>query len=1341
MKNYLKNTSKIPRLLVFILLILCVSFSGVAREELIDKTYNNAPSVSIIGINNTYSVGSDILININANDSDGSITKHQVYINGILVDTDGTNYTPHPIVNAQTGNYTVKVVVTDNNGATDEATKSFTVNGSSGGGDNCDTVYEEKNGLVIIETENLSIAGNWQKKSAISGFTGAGYLEWTGPDHFNDPGNGVINTKIKINSSGRYKFQWRSKVGEGDNATEANDTWLKFSDASDFYAQKGSERVYPKGSGKTPNPEGAGGEGYFKVYSTGTTNWTWTSKVSDNDPHDVFVEFDSPGTYTMLISGRSKHHIVDRITLNRTSTNATNLSLAETLCDDNDGGDSTASITGERKKWHNVTLTFNGPNTSETDGENPFLNYRLNVTFTHQSGSPSYVVPGYYAADGNAAQTSATSGNKWRTHFAPDKTGTWNYSVSFRKGTNVAVNDDINAGTVAGFMNGENGSFDISASDKVGRDFRAKGRLQYVGEHYLRFAETGKYMIKQGSDSPENLLAYNDFDNTPNVGNRRKNYAPHVGDWESGDPTWKSGKGKGLIGAVNYIASEGLNAMSFLTMNINGDDENVYPYVASNQRTRMDVSKLEQWAIVIEHMQHNGIFAHFKTQETENEMLLDNGNVGTQRKLYYRELIARFGHNLALNWNLGEENGIYGSTNQNTDQRRAMTRYFWNNDPYRHHIVIHNAVPLQPDDLLGNTSNLTGYSIQTNKSDFRTVFSSVKEWVDKSRNAGKKWAVAVDEPGDAENAIRPDNNPGNSHTDGRKNALWGTLLAGGWGNEWYFGYGHDDSDLSLQNFRSRDKWWDYGRHAIRFFDIVDLPLTQMRNNNSLSSNNNDYCYAKQGEAYVVYLKNGGSTNLNLNGQSGQFTVKWYNPRTGGNLVNGSVTNVNGDGNRSLGNAPNSTGSDWVILVTKNDNDPTDNEAPTVSFANPSGNPSVQEGYTSFEVTVNASDIDGTISNVKLYIDGNLIRQESIAPYEWGMGDNATELLGLSVGTHTIEAESIDNDGATTSKTFTLTVNGTSGNQSPTVSLTNPSQNNQEFALGETITLSANASDPDGNLKHINFKVNGSFFKQDQNRPFSVTWTPTVAGTYTIGARAFDTEGLSEEVSRTVIVQSSNPGGGSDNCSFGTPINSGLNAMDKVTYSNVHVLGDNGPKLGNFRKFTINWVPDSNGLYQFAINTNNGSPDWYVDFKDSMTFQLKNSNPEVTLMNTDFDGLDGSYWIARDGANFALVSKSEGYTIYFSNSVSAPNCNRSNPVIDVSQIKAFPNPLSDSFLTISGMSSELKTLQIISVEGKVVKEFMTEKEIETVDVSELPSGSYFLSIKSIGFKESLLFVKK
>ncbi len=104
-------------------------------------------------------------------------------------------------------------------------------------------------------------------------------------------------------------------------------------------------------------------------------------------------------------------------------------------------------ISGELKQWHDVTLTFDGPATSESAEPNPFLFYRLNVTFA--KGSRKYVVPGYYAADGNAAETSAKSGNKWRVHFVPDETGEWTYSVSFRSGAEVAASLDSNAGQPA----------------------------------------------------------------------------------------------------------------------------------------------------------------------------------------------------------------------------------------------------------------------------------------------------------------------------------------------------------------------------------------------------------------------------------------------------------------------------------------------------------------------------------------------------------------------------------------------------------------------------------------------------------------------------------------------------------------------------------------------------------------------------------------------------------------------------------------------------------------------------------------------------------------------------
>ncbi|HMB62091.1 MAG TPA: DUF5060 domain-containing protein, partial [Eudoraea sp.] len=140
---------------------------------------------------------------------------------------------------------------------------------------------------------------------------------------------------------------------------------------------------------------------------------------------------------------------------------------------------SQSTVSGEQRKWHTVTVMFDGPNTGENNATNPFLDYRLNVTFSGPGGS-TYIVPGYYAADGNAANTSAASGNKWAVKFTPDKTGQWTYTASFRTGSNVAVSLDPNAGSPTSF-NGASGSFTINSTNKINPDNRAKGRLNYVG--------------------------------------------------------------------------------------------------------------------------------------------------------------------------------------------------------------------------------------------------------------------------------------------------------------------------------------------------------------------------------------------------------------------------------------------------------------------------------------------------------------------------------------------------------------------------------------------------------------------------------------------------------------------------------------------------------------------------------------------------------------------------------------------------------------------------------------------------------------------------------------------
>ncbi|MEM6768480.1 MAG: DUF5060 domain-containing protein, partial [Bacteroidota bacterium] len=520
-------------------------------------------------------------------------------------------------------------------------------------------------------------------------------------------------------------------------------------------------------------------------------------------------------------------------------------------------------VSGELKQWHAVTLTFDGPELDEEAADNPFMNYRLMVDF--QQGDKTYKIPGYYAADGNAGESSASSGNKWRVHFSPDSPGTWTYTVSFRKGEGIAISDDPSAGEGLE-LDGKEGVLQIVESDKTGRDFRASGRLELdENNKYYRFAGSGEYFLKTGADSPENFLAYHEFDGTYRYNTEARDgendpteslhkYETHVADWKEGDPLWQGDKGKGIIGALNYLAGQGMNAVYFLTMNIEGDGKDVWPYTSETERFRFDCSRLDQWEVVFNHMEQLGLMMHVVTQETENEKLLDGGDTGPERKLYYRELIARFGHHNALKWNLGEENGpaSFSPNGQNTEQRIAMTTWLGEHDPYHHPIVLHTHSTIKEKDeilepLLG-VEFLDGLSFQVNKRE--NVHAEAIKWRKLSEEAGHPWTIGMDEIGFWYKGVMPDAvNP--DHDTIRAEVLWGGLLAGVSGVEWYFGAQYAHNDLSCEDWRSRENMWKQTHIAMDFFQDY-LPYWEMAPQPDLISMESGYCLAAEGETYVVY---------------------------------------------------------------------------------------------------------------------------------------------------------------------------------------------------------------------------------------------------------------------------------------------------------------------------------------------------------------------------------------------------------------------------------------------------------------------------------------------------------
>ncbi|MEL7532920.1 MAG: DUF5060 domain-containing protein [Bacteroidota bacterium] len=577
----------------------------------------------------------------------------------------------------------------------------------------------------------------------------------------------------------------------------------------------------------------------------------------------------------------------------------------------------------EVSKWQKLSLSFVGPESAESAEKNPFTDYRLWVSFS--KGDKTYVIPGFYAADGNAAETSAEAGNVWQVRFRPDEEGIWTYVASFREAENIAISDDATAGTPTAF-DGETGQISV-LPPQPGEE----GRLLRGETRYLHYAESGRAFLKGGADSPENFLGYADFDGTykgkapeDRKGEARAQddlhtYSPHEKDWQTGDLSWQNGKGKGMVGALNYLASKGMNSVYFLTLNIEGDGKDVWPYTGYEVRDRFDCSKLDQWELVFDYMDELGLMLHIVTQETENEKLLDEGDTGFQRKLYYRELIARFAHHKAITWNMGEENGPanFSPNGQSLEQQKAMVAYIKTHDPYQNMIVIHShadkKLRYEMFDRLLDDPYLDGISIQAaNRKD---VHQDTKDWIAKSAELGRPWVVCIDEIGHYSRGVDNDDRPDNNQDSVRAEVLWGNLMSGGGGAEWYFGYLNPENDLGCEDWRSRENVWNYTQHALDFFHSY-LPFEEMYPADERFSGDEAYCFAKTGELYAVYLLAGGTGMLDLSEHKGSFQVSWYDPRTGGALQRGSVVEIRGGGLAELGNPPSSPDKDWAVLVQK-----------------------------------------------------------------------------------------------------------------------------------------------------------------------------------------------------------------------------------------------------------------------------------------------------------------------------------------------------------------------------------------------------------------------------------------
>jgi hypothetical protein len=118
-------------------------------------------------------------------------------------------------------------------------------------------------------------------------------------------------------------------------------------------------------------------------------------------------------------------------------------------------------------------------------------------------------------------------------------------------------------------------------------------------------------------------------------------------------------------------------------------------------------------------------------------------------------------------------------------------------------------------------------------------------------------------------------------------------------------------------------------------------------------------------------------------------------------------------------AGNSSTAKQVVIVTV-----TGNNAPLISITSPS-NPATFNAGITITVNISATDNDGSVRKVELFVNGTLFATDSIAPYTFSGG-------GVEAGVYKVVAKATDNFGATSqTDTLLITVVNCSGTGSIT----------------------------------------------------------------------------------------------------------------------------------------------------------------------------------------------------------------------------------------------------------------------------------------------------------------------
>ena len=295
--------------------------------------------------------------------------------------------------------------------------------------------------------------------------------------------------------------------------------------------------------------------------------------------------------------------------------------------------------------------------------------------------------------------------------------------------------------------------------------------------------------------------------------------------------------------------------------------------------------------------------------------------------------------------------------------------------------------------------------------------------------------------------------------------------------------------------------------------------------------------------------------------------------------------------------------------------------PTVSIVDPPmSGMTVIQGST-VPITVRASGAEGGVASLKtveFLVNGQV--NDSLpkaAPATGSTAPTAPPVLAppfifnwksnVGIGTHRLSARVTGVNGiAITSAEVTVNV---VANQPPVVGITSPGPDTSG-AVNVATTIVVSASDSDGTIESVEFFANGTRIGVATGSPFQLVWTPTVAGTYSLTAKATDNGGkvtISDPVSMIV-----------DPPTISGPAQANVTATV--------FRGDFG-SLSESGRFTLAVNRNNRGTFIGYATTPAGRSYFWSDIpvNSDGTFSVRDANNQVVLSGqTSATGVSGSF---------------------------------------------------------------------------------------------------------------------